>query len=312
MVLAPLVALVLALHASVTAPPPAAPAPPAMAPAMLPLTRQFDLPSAITGRTYRVYISSPAGPAPKGGYPVLYVLDADMAFPTAAAQVLLGSLTGRAPAVVVGIGYPNTMATMLLRNRDLTPWPADAGSLQPGTKADDFGGAEAFHRMMVEELRPIVAKTYPVDPRDQALMGYSLGGLFTLNVLFHHPDAYRTYIAGSPSIWFNGRKLLESEAGFAETVRAGKIAPRVLITSDGWEQADDSPDLPAAGEARTKGLADMNAARMVDNARELAGRLKAVKGAPGYQVRYALFPQETHETGIPASTSRGVAFVVTP
>ena len=43
--------------------------------------------------------------------------------------------------------------------------------------------------------------------------------------------------------------------------------------------------------------------------RELAARLKAVKGPPGYEVRYALFPEETHNSGIPASTSRGVAFV---
>ena len=44
--------------------------------------------------------------SPAGGYPVLYVLDAFMAFPTAATQVVLGSLDGRQPTVVVGIGYP--------------------------------------------------------------------------------------------------------------------------------------------------------------------------------------------------------------
>ena len=59
-------------------------------------------------------------------------------------------------------------------------------------------------------------------------------------------------------------------------------------------------------------IAEMASARMVDNARELAGRLAALKGGAGYQVRYALFPEETHLTGIPAATSRGVAFVVKP
>ena len=221
---------------------------------------------------------------------MIYVLDADMAFPTAAAQVLLAQLGGRPPAVVVGIGYPETMATMMLRNRDMTPGPADAASTMPGSKADDYGGGEAFHRFMIEELRPIVAKAYPVDPHEQALMGYSLGGLFTLNVLFHHPEAYRTYVAGSPSIWFDGRKLLQEEATFSEAVRTGKAAPRVLITSDGWEQAEDSPDLPPSGEARAKGLEQMNSARMVDNARELAARLQAIKGSAGYEVRYAPLP----------------------
>lgn len=318
MLLAPILALVLAAQA----PGPAAPAPPAAptslptaTPAMLPLTVQFDLASKITGRTYRIYVSRPVTPPPKAGYPVLYVLDADMAFPTAAGQVMLGSMSGRAPALVVGVGYPNTLATMVLRGRDLTPTRPDAASLATGgptAKADDYGGADDFHRFMIEELRPVIAATNAVDAANQALMGYSLGGLFTLHVLFHHPDAYRTFVAGSPSIWWNGRDVLKGEAAFSDAVRAGKAAPRLLITSDAWEQAEESPDVPASGKGRADALARMNAARMVDNARELAARLKAVKGAAGYEVRYALFPEETHQTGIPASTSRGVAFVVHP
>ena len=294
---------------------PAFPAPPtvtATSPALLSGATQFDITSRITGRTYRIFLSGPIAAPPPGGFPVLYVLDAFSAFPTAASQALLGSLSGRAPVVVVGVGYPSVAATMQLRKRDLTPWPSDPATMEPGDTAEDYGGGEDFHRFMVEELRPIIAKAFKVDPGKQALMGYSLGGLFTLDVLFRHPDAYQAYVAGSPSIWFDGRKLLEGEAAFADKVRAGKVAPRLLITSDGWEQGEDSPDLPAAGDARAKGVAEMSAARMVDNARELAGRLRALKGAAGYEVRYALFPQETHLTGIPASTSRGVAFVAKP
>ena len=294
---------------------PGAAAPPtvtATSPAALPGATQFDITSQITGRTYRISVSGPLAPPPAAGFPVLYVLDAFTSFPTAASQALLGSLNGRAPVVVVGIGYPSVLATQTLRKRDMTPWPSDPAAMDPGDKAEDYGGAEEFHRFMVEELRPIIARTAKVDLGKQALMGYSLGGLFTLNVMFRHPDAYQTYVAGSPSIWFDGRKLLEGEAAFSDLVRAGKTAPRLLITSDGWEQAADAPDLPASGDARAKAIAEMAAARMVDNARDLAGRLAALKGGAGYQVRYALFPEETHLTGIPASTSRGVAFVVKP
>jgi predicted alpha/beta superfamily hydrolase len=313
MLLGPLVALALAFQASPSAAASAeAPGLPVMAPATLAMADQFDLTSKITGRTYRIYISRPAGPAPAGGYPVLYLLDAYTAFPIAAAQVLLASGGGPSPAVVVGIGYPDTVDTGIARNRDLTPWPADPGSTTPGGKADDYGGADAFHAFMMEELRPIIARTYPVDPRNQALVGYSLGGLFTLHVMFHHPEAYRTYVAGSPSIWFDARKVLQSEAAFSDAVRKGKASPRLLITSGGWEQAEDSPELPPSGEARARAMAQMNAAGMVDNARALAARLQALKGATGYQVRYVVFPQETHRTGIPASTSRAVAFVLAP
>lgn len=309
----PLVALALAFQASPSSAIAAdSTAPPIRVPATLPMAEQFDLTSKINGRTYRIYLSRPTGAVSPGGYPVLYVLDAYTAFPIAAAQVLLSSAGGPSPAVVVGIGYPDTMDTSTLRNRDLTPWPSDPSSTTPGGKVDDYGGADAFHEFMMEELRPIVGKIYPVDPHKQALVGYSLGGLFTLHVMFHHPEAYRTYVAGSPSIWFDGDKVLQSEAAFSEAIRTGKAAPRVLITSDGWEQAEDSPDLPPSGEARAKEMVQMNAERMVENARELAARLQALKGAPGYQVRYVVFPQETHRTGIPASTSRAVAFVLAP
>jgi len=310
MLVAPLVAVALALQAA--APAAEATTSPTLRPATLPLAEQFDLTSKITGRTYRIYISRPTGAAPAAGYPVLFVLDAYTAFPIAAAQVLLSSAGGPARALVVGIGYPDNVDTGMLRNRDFTPWPADANSTTPGSKADDYGGADAFHAFMMEELRPIVAKTYPVDPHKQALLGYSLGGLFALHVMFHHPDAYRTYVAGSPSIWFDGRKVLQGEPAFSEAVRAGKASPRLLITSNGWEQAEDSPELPPSGEARAKAVAEMTAVRMVDNARELAARLQALKGAGGYEVRYVVFPQETHRTGIPAATSRGVAFALVP
>jgi predicted alpha/beta superfamily hydrolase len=291
-----------------------APTTPQTSPAQLWGAKEFDITSKITGRTYRIFLASPLGAPPAAGYPVIYVLDAATAFPTAESQVILASLTGGPPTVVVGVGYPSVPDTQRLRNRDLTPWPADQLALDSdkGAKAEDYGGAEDFHRFMMEELRPIIAKTFPIDPRNQALIGYSLGGLFTLNVMFRHPDAYRTYVAGSPSIWYDGRKVLEGEAPFLDLVRAGKTAPRLLITSDGWEQAEDAPNLPPSGKAREEALANMKVFAMIDNARALAERLKAVGGAPGYEVRYALFPQETHLTGIPASTSRGVTFALYP
>ena len=287
--------------------------PPATSPATLPLAVQFDLPSKITGRTYRIYVSKPVTSAPKDGYPVLYVLDADIAFATASSQVILGSLTGKGANLVVGVAYPNFIATTTLRGRDLTPsQPKSAARATGGfgkVGPEDYGGADDFHRFMMEELRPLIAQMNKVDSGNQSLMGYSLGGLFTLHVMFHHPEAYRSYVAGSPSIWWNDREVLGGEAGFAKAVRAQEVAPRLLITSDRWEQDVNAPGMPLAGAARDGALASMTSARMVDNAKELAARLKALKGGPGYEVVYTLFPEETHETGIPASTSRGVAFV---
>ncbi len=284
---------------------------PTTSPATIPLAVQFDLPSKITGRIYRIYVSRPVTPPPKDGYPVLYVLDGDITFATASGQVILASLTGKGASLVVGVAYPNFIATTTLRGRDLTPSQPNAAARATGGmgKAEDYGGADDFHRFMMEELRPVIAQMNKVDADNQSLMGYSLGGLFTLHVMFHHPQAYRSYVAGSPSIWWNDREVLGGEKAFAEAVRTRKVAPRLLITSDRWEQDVNSPEMPAAGAARDGAMARMASARMVDNAKELAARLKALKGGPGYEVVYTLFPEETHNSGIPASTSRGVAFV---
>lgn len=309
-----IVALVLASLAIAGPLPAASQTPlPVTSSANLPLAVQFDLPSKITGRTYRIYVSRPVAPPPKEGYPVLYVMDGDIAFATASSQVILGSLTGKGASLVVGVAYPNFLATTTLRGRDLTPsQPNAAAKANMGmgkAKPEEYGGADDFHRFMMEELRPLIAQMNKVDPASQSLMGYSLGGLFTLHVMFHHPEAYRSYVAGSPSIWWNDREVLGGEAAFAKQVKERMVAPRLLITSDRWEQDVNAPGMPLSGAARDGALASMTSARMVDNAKELAARLKALKGGPGYEVRYVLFPEETHETGIPASTSRGVAFV---
>lgn len=303
-------ALALALLGEPAAATPTAPVAKA---AELPFSVQFDLPSKITGRTYRIYIATPPAPAPPGGYPVVYVLDGAIAFPVAATQTVLRAVSGGKPAVVVGIAYPNPLSGMVLRNRDLTPSQPSAWTLKMNDwKADPdrYGGADGFHRMMVEELRPAVAAMTKVDPSDQSLIGYSLGGLFALHVLFQHPDAYRTVVAGSPSIWWNEREVLKDEPAFAAAVRAGKARPRILITSDGWEQGTQGLDLPPEPEKRAMIASGIAAARMVDNARELAERLKALPGGAGYEVRYALFADETHNTGIPAAVTRGVTFAL--
>ncbi len=286
---------------------------PATEPAIQPFAVQFDLPSRITGRTYRIVLHEPSSAAPKDGWPVIYVLDSRTTFGTAAAQVQLRTSAGQNGALVVGVGYPDAAAATKLRIFDMTPsaplpGPADGLGIRPG----EAGGAALFHRFMVEELRPVIARMAPTDANDQSLIGYSLGGLFALGVLFEHPDAYRTIVAGSPSIWWNNRELLRNEARFAAAVRAKKVSTRVLITSNMWEQFPPDSDLPRDPEKRAAALKRASDSAMVDNAKNLAGRLATLQGAPGYRVRYVLFPEESHLTGIAASTSRGVAFTFIP
>ncbi|WP_226019051.1 alpha/beta hydrolase [Novosphingobium sp. FKTRR1] len=269
---------------------------------------QFDMTSKINGRSYRIFVHTPATPPPPGGYPVLYVTDGNGTFPVAAGQADINTLEGSA-VMVVGIGYPtdDLAAPMQLRNKDLTPTPPSGVLIdRPNAKAADYGGGEAFYRFLTEELRPAIAATNPVNPKNQALYGHSLGGLFTLHVLFNHPEAFRSYIASSPSIWWNDREVLKDEAAFSLAVTTGKAAPRVLIEVGGLEESLSKAIVADLGEAKARTV--MSNARMIGNVRDLADRLSKLGGGKGYVVRSQVFENEAHLSAVAASISRALAF----
>jgi predicted alpha/beta superfamily hydrolase len=282
-------------------------------PAHIPGAVQCDLASSITGRTYRVSVSRPFGDPPPGGYPVLFVTDANLTFPIAAAMSTALMLSGGA-ALVVGVGYPadDPLTPMVLRTRDLTPpTPIEAIRAIPGLPApaaENYGGAPLFARFLLEELRPAIAAAYPVNAVKQGLYGHSLGGLFTLSVLFAQPDAFASFIVSSPSIWWNDRAILLEEPAFAARVAAGETSPRVLITIGETEQTPTPPPPPGmTAEQHAELLAQ---ARMVDNARELAARLAALDGRAPYVTRYQNFAAEDHMSVIAASLARALTFLL--
>ena len=65
----------------------------------------FDMPSRFTGRTHRIYLAVPDGPAPKAGWPVVFLLDGDGSFATALTQMPSADERGRRRPILVGIGY---------------------------------------------------------------------------------------------------------------------------------------------------------------------------------------------------------------
>jgi predicted alpha/beta superfamily hydrolase len=288
--------------------------PPAATAFAIPGATQWDMASKITGRTYRVMLFVPPAPPPPGGHPVVIVTDGNLTFPTAAMTALSMIPAGGKPAIVVGIGYPSDdlVTPMMLRTRDLTPvTPLDTIIPQPGLPAptaENFGGGPDFLRFLLEELRPALDKAHPTNPADYTLYGHSLGGLFTLNALFDQPTAFRTYAISSPSIWWSNRLVLQGEAAFAAAVEGGKVQPRVLITVGETEQ--DPPAVAPPGFTLDEAAARMAEARMVDNARDLAARLAAVKGATGYLVRTQVFQAEDHMSVIPASLARTLVFAL--
>lgn len=295
----------------------ALPGTPARSPVVRPDAEQWDMTSKITGRSYRIFVAKPvaAGPPPPGGYPVLYLNDGDFEFQTAADAMMLQTVMGEVkPAYVVGIGYGRDWR-YLSRSRfaDLTPSSPDAATIarlstSPMMKEAAFGQAELFHRFMIEELRPLIAASYPVDHRDATLFGHSLGGLFALHVLFNHPETYRTYLAGSPSINWNNGAVLKDEARLVAQMSAGKVAPRLLVTVGELEEKMPPHKAPPPGMTREQVEAGLKAFAAVTNAVGLADRLNAVNAPAGTLIEKVVFDGETHASVVPATISRGIRF----
>ncbi|RYE29263.1 MAG: alpha/beta hydrolase, partial [Hyphomicrobiales bacterium] len=256
-------------------------------PVTLPQAWQRDF-EARDGSHYRLLISVPEGPAPARGFPVLVLVDGHALFPVAATAARLQAqrpeATSVGPAVLIGIGYPDGRPfDAERRQRDLLPVP---------------GGADRFLDMIVDDVLPAVAEIAPLDPDRRALTGHSYGGLFVLHALFTRPGLFESFVAGSPSIWWQDRAILVSE----EVFRSGSSGPagRLLITVGGHEQA---PAL-AVTQQRAERLAR---ARMRDNAAEMAERLTA---SGRVICDFTEFPGENHVSVIPSMLSRAIAFAL--
>jgi predicted alpha/beta superfamily hydrolase len=258
---------------------------------------QREITSTITGQRYRIFVSIPTTPAPPGGHPVLYALDGNATFPTLALLARLGGNRSRAeghvPPVVVGIGYATDQYYSAARGRDYTP-PSGEGA--PVTE----GGADLFLDFVERELKPLVATLAPLDPARQALYGHSYGGLFTLYALFTRPASFQTYLAASPSIWYRDRAVLANAPGFAKRVATLPVKPALMLTAGALEQ-------PVAGTTPLQGQQAIAAQRrMVDEARELAGRLQAADALA--RVQFHLLAHENHGSAMFPAMARGLEF----
>lgn len=247
------------------------------------------------GDAYRVFIARPLGEPPHGGWPVLYLLDAEGSFGTCVeASRRMGrrpDATGVSPCVIVGVSA-DTGYDVARRQRDYTSPRQDA---EP---SGDQGQAEAFLEFLESEVKPLVSGRLPVDRARQALCGHSLAGYFVLWALTARPRAFRAYAAISPSIWWDKAALL------AGAKRLDEGAARVFVTVGEWE--DELPPWQQAAPGSESVRARRQARRMVAGAGEVAATLASSLGASN--VDFLLLPQEDHASIISTALPRVLRF----
>jgi hypothetical protein len=173
----------------------------------IPPHETFTLQSAVLGEARRINVYTPPGYGARGAgrFAVLYMPDGGMEedFPHVAVAVDSAIRSGEMRPVLV-VGIENTQ-----RRRDMTGPTTVA---RDSTIAPRVGGSAAFRRFIADELMPEVRRRYRVSD-ERAIIGESLAGLFIVETFFLQPELFDTYIALSPSVWWNGGELARTAPG---------------------------------------------------------------------------------------------------
>lgn len=261
-------------------------------------TRQLDIPSASNGEAYRIQIFIPGSAPPPGGFPVLYVLDGNVLFGTYASAVRTKALAREVePAVVVGIAsgegeHRGDRALDFTTSQRSGREKAIVTEMAPD---QNVGGAEAFFRVIQQEIRPRVVQVAPVDDRRATLLGWSLGGLFVTHTLLAHPDAFASFVAVSPSIWFNARAVLREIPAFEARVTQDHLHPRFYLAV-GSREGDLPPSRLKTARSPEALRAEMAYFNMVDNPRDMNAMLAPYFHKIGADLRFKVYEGDTHNS----------------
>ncbi len=272
-------------------------------------TTAHDITSDRNGNIYRVFVYRPDGEAPGQGWPVLYMTDGNAVIGTAVdvmrAQANYPSGTNIGHGVIVAIGYPLDAAyDPLRRSWDLGPPP---GQTYPpffeNSPEVKTGGAGEFLGFIEEQVKPIVEATHPIDRSRQALFGHSFGGLFVLYSLFTRPSAFTTWVAASPSIYWENRAIDQFYPSYAASPRTRDNAELYLSCGE-YETDKLAPfQLGAADEAER--LKQKKVTLNDVHAIELMERLNNLPNRP-IHAQFEVHGGENHMSLLPVAVNRAI------
>ena len=264
------------------------------APYVLTGTQVWTVPDPVSGRDYQVFVSLPASyeTSPQRRYPVLYVTDADYAFPIIRQIARRVNLDGPVVQefILVGLSYSRGDSGTVSRNRDYTPTrnaPRDAAPMLRG-------GGPAYQTYLKTQALPFVESRFRVDSARRILLGHSYGGLLGAQILFTDPGLFHAYVLGSPSFWYDKRHIMGMEADYARTHR--DLPADVFMYIGGWE-------VPGPDRRNTSG------ADMVADVRTMERTLKS-RAYPGLTVRSTVLADEDHLTVAPVGFTRALMAVL--
>ncbi len=257
----------------------------------IPDTEIHFISSSNINQEFSIFVALPHSYASLGkAYPTLYVLDANGVFGTVTETVrMLTTLNEIPEVVIIGMGYPVTSLTetFAVRTRDYTPTRVDEWYKEiPLPNKPNYcgsGGAPQFLRFIREELMPFINTTYRTNPKDDAILGFSFGGLFALYALFDQPNTFQRYIIGSPTVWWDKSVILKREQDFATNNTS--LSAKLFLSVGSNENE-----------------------RMVTGMQTLAKTMQD-RRYKNLEMTTHIFEGETHTSVAPATISRGLRVV---
>lgn len=272
------------------------------APYVMNSTDVVDVRATRLNRDYQLFVSLPPSyEKSKHRYPVVFVTDADYAFPLirSIARRLGTGTHGVEEFILVGLSYAKGETPEYSRRRDYTP----TDTAEQGRKSDmpgrlpKFGESEEYRRFIKDEVFPVIAQRYRADMDRKVFAGHSYGSLLGLHIAFTDPSMFSQYILGSPSLWYGKRVMFEREKAYAANHK--DLNARFYFAVGGFETFK-----PGSGDTRYNTDDDM-----VADLLEFDAVLKSRK-YPGLKVDTTVLVDEDHLSVAPAIITRGLKWAL--
>jgi hypothetical protein len=208
--------------------------------------QSYALPSTVMGQTREINVWLPPGHGEDGRrYPVLYVLDGGQAqdFHHISGLAQLGTVNGSTrDVIVVGVASVDRRNELALRSSNpeiVATYPTQ-------------GDSARFRRFLADEVIPFVEATFPTDGTS-VLMGESLAGLFVVETMLKQPTLFDTYVAVSPSLWWDDGELASQTLNL---LRSEPRIPRTLVLSIEGDRGETDPAVRSLVDGFHLGILD--------------------------------------------------------
>ncbi|MCE2660077.1 MAG: hypothetical protein LW854_17860 [Rubrivivax sp.] len=251
----------------------------------------------VDARRVQVWLPPGYHTQPERRWPVLYLHDGQNVFDAqAAGSEWRFDETAQRLALAGVIAPPLIVAvdSTAQRVRDYTPTaqPAPSGTGAAGAPAATWGGgAPAYGRFLLDELKPLIDARYRTRPgvADTAVGGSSLGGLVSLWLALEYPQRVGAALVVSPSLWWDDQWALRRVQAGQVGGDAGGQAPAASSSPEATAGASITTPAPP-GRPRLwldiglhegpQALADTRALRAALQAQGWLGRLMTTAEDP--------------------------------